>query len=63
MDFSSSRTPPRERFPQLRECPRRDAARRCRMGLVVWIVLMGPRWQQASGRPGFNVPDFRFVPD
>jgi len=31
-------------------------------GLVVWVVPMGLGWQQAVGRPGFNVPDCRFVP-
>jgi hypothetical protein len=32
-------------------------------GLVVRMVPMGPGWQQLGGRPGFNVPDCRFVPD
>jgi hypothetical protein len=31
-------------------------------GLVVWVMPVGPGWQQASSRPEFNVPDCRFVP-
>jgi hypothetical protein len=50
----------RERLAQWRWYPApREAGDALR---VVWMVSVGLEWQRAGRRPGFNVPDCRFVP-